>query len=685
MAAPPSRGSSGGLRAPPRWSLSSSFHLVFVLAALLTLSFLCCSYWLGAPNIPPQSSTLAGRGAPGNEDVAGNVSNWETDDTEGAHSRTLAVSLLAGINGVRPIGGPYSGASPVGVSATYSQRKKVLFPSPTFGIAADAPFTFHPMQALSAPPTAMSFIKASSVLEPVELYAVKHACTLTISHHGLKRGRGALADPPFVQGLQATGRHHLIESSGLYKQSYVREVKLNVHRDGHAISSIDFKTERVFFSFEEHFNEGVALFYSTSLERLLMLLLTWKANLIYVIDYESFACVGNLKAADLEGWGFASSLDLTFYKELQDALEEEAEANAAGVGNESRAATAAAVVEVARRRLLKHAREQQLWVTTGGPELIEVSIQSIEDGIAAHTSSILAAIRQEEREQQQRRYHRNPFKEIKPTPRCKMELGAIEVERTSFVHCLGQVFVGLNELEYNKDRHTLLANLYGLPAVIEIHPHSGACQSLISLSGVSVVEKNHEEDHRVMNAVAIPFDAFGDPLYLHSSSGPPGVPALFIAGKEWPSVALVQLRRLRAGDKLEMEARDSRDSHACEQEEDNGNNNFFEGSSSNRNSCSTSCSGTSNRCSRAAAAAATAAAPATRTAAFVSASSEGSAASARRHAKRLRGGGSIYDRGAFVCAQQKLQQQKLQQQKLQQQKLQQQQLHQRKLQQQEGS
>ncbi|KAL8454411.1 hypothetical protein Emag_001438 [Eimeria magna] len=549
MASPPSRRSSGALGAPQRWVLSSSFYLMFLLAALLTLSFLCCSYWLGAPSIPPQSSTLAGRGAPHSQEFAETLSGWSAHDSEGAHSRTLAVSRPAGSSAnSAPVGGPRVG-SPRGASqgaapASLSQRKKVVFPSPTFGIAADAPFTFNPMQALSAPPTAMSFIKASSVMGAVELYAAKHACTLTIPHQGLKRGRGALADPPFVQGLQASGRHHLLESSGLYRQSYLREVKVNVHRDGHAISGIDFKTERVFFSFEEHFNEGVALFYSTSLERLLLLLLTWKANLIYVIDYETFACIGSLKAADLEGWGFVSSLNLALYKDLQDALRAEANVNAAGARDEVRAASASAVVEVARRRLLRHAHDQQLWVTTGGPELIEVSVHPIEDALAANMSSILAAIRQEEREQQQRRYHRQPFKEIKPTPRCRKELGAIEVKRTSFVHCLGQVFVGLNELEYNQERHTLLANLYGLPVVIEIHPHSGACQSLISLSGVSVVEKNHEEDHRVMNAVAIPYDALGEPLYLHSSSGPPGVPALFVAGKEWPSVALVQLRRL---------------------------------------------------------------------------------------------------------------------------------------------
>ncbi|KAL8270420.1 hypothetical protein Esti_005649 [Eimeria stiedai] len=582
MASPPPRGSSEALGAPQRWVLSHSFHLLFVFAALLTLSFLCCSYWLGAPSIPPQSSTLAGRGAPHNQKTAETLSDWNTPGSEGTHSRTLAVSRPPGTSpetapgGGPPVGGPPSGASQEAMSASLSRRKKVVFPAPTFGIAADAPFTFNPMQALSAPPTAMSFITAASVLEAVELYAVKHACTLTISHQGLKRGRGALADPPFVQGLQATGRDRLLESSGLYRQSYLREVKVNVHRDGHAIREIEFKTERVFFSFEEHFNEGVALYYSTSLERLLMLLLTWKAGLIYVIDYESFACIGSLKAASLEGWGFASSLNLSLYKDLQDALGAEAEADAAGLREEATAASAAAVVEVARRRLLKHAREQHLWVTTGGPELIEVSIHPVEDAFAANTSSILAAIRQEEREQRQRRYHRYPFKEIKPTPRCRKELGAIEIERTSFVHCLGQVFVGLNELEYNQDRHTLLANLYGLPVVIEIDPYSGACQSLISLSGVSVVEKNHEEHHRVMNAVAIPYDAFGEPLYLHPSSGPPGIPALFIAGKEWPSIALVQLRRLRVGDTLEMETRDSRDSHACEEEDNNAHDNPLE-------------------------------------------------------------------------------------------------------------
>lgn len=65
------------------------------------------------------------------------------------------------------------------------------------------------------------------------------------------------------------------------------------------------------------------------------------------------------------------------------------------------------------------------------------------------------------------------------------------------------------------------------------------------------------------NGVAIPFEGWGDPAGLPVPGGTTRAPKLYITGKEWPSVALVQLRRLRVGDALGVEVRGAPVSGQC--------------------------------------------------------------------------------------------------------------------------
>lgn len=60
----------------------------------------------------------------------------------------------------------------------------------------------------------------------------------------------------------------------------------------------------------------------------------------------------------------------------------------------------------------------------------------------------------------------------------------------------------------------------------------------------------HDPHHRVANGVAFPIETVGDVRE--------GTPIwLFVTGKEWPAVAKVRLRRLKAGDVLTLEGNDA--------------------------------------------------------------------------------------------------------------------------------
>lgn len=345
---------------------------------------------------------------------------------------------------------------------------------------------------------AFSLIQTTAVGAPVELYGVNHACTHTFPHTAMQNGSYGVH--PFVQGLQAVSRDFLLESSGLYGQSYLREMKIRIKKDTNTSSKgeIELNTERVFYLFRDHFAEGVAAYYSIQLQRLLLLVLTWESGVVYVVDYETFGCLGIFRADGIEGWGFVSSFDLALYSTVQEAKQRAAAAAAGAaetssiteVSSPNSTATAAAAAEAdekaAREQLMQHAKEQHLWITTGGPELLELPARLIEAALAANLPDLSAEIKHlqlEQRDKQQQMI------EIWPSRACKRTIGTLNVKRAAIVHCLGHVLVGLNEMEYNKQRNTLLANLYGLPVLVEIDPKTGACRSLISLSGVAIVEK----------------------------------------------------------------------------------------------------------------------------------------------------------------------------------------------------
>lgn len=526
-----------------------------ILATLLTAALLCCIYWLAVPLFPSPPFETGGKPA----DPP--VNNGVRKAGQEGHSRELGTALSGGLG---PLGRLFAG--PLG-SSRHSplQQEVILFPSPTNGFSSWAPFTFNPMRALSAPPTAFSLIQTTSVWAPVELYSVVHACTRTLPHPAMNRD--SFGARPFVQGMQAVSRYLLLQSSGLYGQSYVREMKINTTEEINTSSQreIELTTERIFYLYRDHFAEGVAAYYSIQLQRLLLLVLTWESGVVYVVDYETFGCMGIFRVDGIEGWGFVSSLDLTLYRAVQEAQQHAAAAAALVSDSSPNSAAAAAAAEAkekaARQQLLKHAKVQQLWITTGGPELLEVPVHSIEAALSENLSVLSTEIKQLELQQ---RGQQQKLVEVKPSRGCKRVIRNLQVKRAALVHCLGHILVGLNEMEYNSRRNTLLANLYGLPALVEIDPKTGACISLISLSGVAVVERHHDEDHRVANGVAIPLEGWSDPAGRPTPGGVIGAPKLYITGKEWPAIALVQLRRLRVGDATGFERRGPPESGQCE-------------------------------------------------------------------------------------------------------------------------
>ncbi|OEH75093.1 hypothetical protein cyc_03229 [Cyclospora cayetanensis] len=588
--------SRGGPRSGFSWGpYAVRTRVLQAIVGLLVTTLFFSVYWLSLPRMPSLQSD-------------GGVQLGTPAVYEGAREAAIDVWSAAGNYRSRTLGASLTtetafDGGPLGISEETFERgpsppsreaKTVWFPSPTIGFSEDAPFTFDPMRALSAPASAFSFIKETPQKRgaPVELYAVVHACTQTIPYPRIPRGfpqRGPHWGPPFVQGLQSAGQSLLLQSSGLYGRSYLRELRLTseTRRQGEQKAGTRMLMERVFFLSNNHFAEGFSLYYSTVLQRLLVLVLTWESNTVYAIDYETLECIGTFAVPQIEGWGFTSSFELALYEDLKEAQKQAAAAvaaaaasrwdaesanstphapslasnNAAAEAAAAAMAAAAAAKEdlaAAEKRLLEHAAKQQLWITTGGPELVEVSVHSIETPLAARKAELKATVKrlQEKPQQFSQQNQEESLPTItRPSPTCRTLLGSLSIRQAAVAHCLGQVLVGLNELEYNKKRQSLIANLYGLPVAVEIRPDSGECVALYSFSGVALVEQLHDETRNVSNGIAIPYERAQAPSEATSPPQEEAPRSLIISGKGWPALARVRLRRLRIGDTIGYEPR----------------------------------------------------------------------------------------------------------------------------------
>lgn len=377
-------------------------------------------------------------------------------------------------------------AGPASIDGRWAQGREVLFPAPSFFQSANSPFLFDPMVPFSAPVTALQQLRVHFNWIPAEdshprspaLYSIDHPCTRTFPHGSIDlegHADGRISPPPFVQSFQLLEPDVFLESSGLYGMSYVRESNVS-----------NGVTKRVFILPKSDFAEGVAVLYSLTMRRLLLLVLTWSNRRVLVVDHETFECIGSL-SVESEGWGFVSNLNLDLWSRLKKAdAAVSAAAAAAGKNATSEASFPDSVPVSANRHTLEVTREslekqflrsvhsQRLWLTTGGPELLEVNVPHLLSQI-------------------EKTGFRGPNSRrtgpLQSRGLCSAYLGALLIRRTAVVHCLGRVVVGLNELEFNHTTGELFANMYGVPALIGFDPNTGACTKLVSLSGAAIVEE----------------------------------------------------------------------------------------------------------------------------------------------------------------------------------------------------
>ncbi|GAW82618.1 hypothetical protein, conserved [Plasmodium gonderi] len=138
------------------------------------------------------------------------------------------------------------------------------------------------------------------------------------------------AHSPFTQGLFFTDNDTLLESSGLYGASYVREFSLDSG-----------KTKRFNNLKSNLFAEGLAVVIEPETYKKYILILTYKEKLIMVLDFDTLELYHTFEH-DLDGYGLTSNIDL-----LQSTED---------------------------LKQIDFAQNQKLWTTTGDDYLYEIEI-----------------------------------------------------------------------------------------------------------------------------------------------------------------------------------------------------------------------------------------------------------------------------------------------------------------------
>ncbi|GAB68117.1 Glutamine cyclotransferase [Plasmodium cynomolgi strain B] len=138
------------------------------------------------------------------------------------------------------------------------------------------------------------------------------------------------AHSPFTQGLFFIDNDTLMESSGLYGASYIREFSLSSG-----------ETKRFSNLKSNLFAEGLAIVVEPMTYKKFILTLTYKEKIILVFDYDTMELYHTFEH-ELDGYGLTSNIDLL---QSVDDLKEE-----------------------------NFARHQKLWTTTGDNYLYEIEI-----------------------------------------------------------------------------------------------------------------------------------------------------------------------------------------------------------------------------------------------------------------------------------------------------------------------
>ncbi|KFG65078.1 glutamine cyclotransferase [Toxoplasma gondii RUB] len=169
------------------------------------------------------------------------------------------------------------------------------------------------------------------------------------------------------------GASVLVESSGLYEASFLRE--------------FDFctgQTLRKVFLHPSLFAEGVAYLWDAEKQQLLLLLLTWLENRLVILDGLSWEEVAQLQV-QFEGWGLASSLTSDDAALAVAHLSSSASRHRRPRPPSSTASSSSfippeagdALAPEEMQRLQRQVANQRLWATTGSDLLLELDVPSL--------------------------------------------------------------------------------------------------------------------------------------------------------------------------------------------------------------------------------------------------------------------------------------------------------------------
>ncbi|CDR93697.1 glutamine cyclotransferase, putative [Babesia bigemina] len=236
---------------------------------------------------------------------------------------------------------------------------------------------------------------------------------------------GSKAVLPFTQGLLFTSEHTLVETSGLSSHSFLREFSAST---GATLRRVDLPNG--------YFAEGSALVVEPSTLRLYVMVLTYTDNAILLYDYASFALEHVYKMRYV-GFGLTSNYDIR----CKDRSE--------------------------------FVRRQKVWMTTGGSDLISVSLP-------------------------------DSFRE-----------GTINIAGSVPITLNGRRLLYVNEMEYNVPSDTVYGNIWGSDYIVEISPYDGKCLALWDLRTLSSQQPTGVD---VLNGIA-----------CH-----PSKPYCMVTGKFWP-------------------------------------------------------------------------------------------------------------------------------------------------------
>ncbi|PFH33206.1 hypothetical protein BESB_084050 [Besnoitia besnoiti] len=470
---------------------------------------------------------------------------------------------------------PAAELAPASASVTSSAAASTapsVFPSPQ-----RPPFSFSPRSLgasdAHASPRFFSFVRAS-------LKTFPHSTTPAPSAgRGLPPRPLAAGLPPFTQALLPSpfqpsletlvpqvsgaasaslsaaaraclktheGASVLLETSGLYEASYIREFDFCSGR-----------TLRQLYLHPSLFAEGAAYLWDTARRRLLLLVITWLENRMLVLDALTWAEVAQLQIP-FEGWGLASSLSAADAALAATHLSPQGAPTTPFRPPAPRFPGASQADPLGGLEI--RLQRQRLWATTGGDVLLELDVPSLlaavsqgeaavnrrpqrhagtvnaaletpaetaaekaaaeteaeADGLplesrqanwmlrlaslfvggttvgvsqftekAEDLATIVEAEKTKKKDVQVSAVSAAPFAlTVASALPAVAELPLVKIRSQTPIRCLGRALPRVNELEFLPERGSLVGNIFGEAVLAELDVQTGACIALFSFGGI---------------------------------------------------------------------------------------------------------------------------------------------------------------------------------------------------------